>query len=368
LSSPALPILFCLQILDTDGDGVPNWTDLDDDNDGILDTDENINCQKYNFSLDIDVDNGISRYNQCSGSIDGPGVNFWAVNKTPYTGSRYMGFHHTESMSVAIPNTDPVQIGVPYRISIATANATIAEWPSNFPAQMDVYAGTANCATSQLIGTTTLLPAAGAVGSSTPWVNDIFIFTPNVAYTHITFIAREAFTGSTSRGYLLVDGLSLGKNVSDQECYLISDLDGDGIPNSLDLDSDGDGCSDAIEGGAAFTTANLTATTALSGSVSSAAATLGVPVSAGTGQGIGFSQISTVNACTDTDTDGIPDLDDLDDDNDGILDTAENNCSIAVVNKTGTVITKPSSINYTFNSNTVANLIDGVDNNVIVNA
>ncbi len=347
---------------DTDGDGVSDIYDLDDDNDGILDTVENIKCQNYDSTIDISIDNQISVFSQCAGSIDGPGFDFYGFVKPAYTGTRYMGFHENEIMSTAIPNTAPVQIGVPYRVSVATANASINAWNSNFPAKMDIYAGTANCATSQLIGTTTLLPAAGAVGSVTPWVNDIFIFTPNAAYTHLTFVARTEVTGSAQRGYLLVDGLGLGRNIPDQECYLISDLDGDGIPNSLDLDSDGDGCPDAIEGGAAFTNANLTANKALSGTVS----VTGIPTAAGTGQTIGFSQISTVNACTDTDTDGISDIDDLDDDNDGILDTAENNCSIAVVNKTGTVITKPSTINYTFNNNTVANLIDGVDNNAVV--
>jgi hypothetical protein len=106
-----------------------------------------------------------------------------------------------------------------------------------------------------------------------------------------------------------------------------SDTDGDGIVNSLDLDSDGDGCSDAIEGGAAFTATNTTTTGALSGSVSNAAATLGVPTLAGTGQTIGSSQNGAINACTDTDTDGIPDIEDVDDDNDGVLDTAEQSCA-----------------------------------------
>ena len=36
-----------------------------------------------------------------------------------------------------------------------------------------------------------------------------------------------------------------------------SDLDGDGIRNSLDLDSDGDGCADALEGAGALTSSDL---------------------------------------------------------------------------------------------------------------
>ncbi|MBZ5782532.1 hypothetical protein, partial [Klebsiella aerogenes] len=44
------------------------------------------------------------------------------------------------------------------------------------------------------------------------------------------------------------------------------DIDNDGIANSFDLDSDGDACVDAIEGGANFSSANLTSNR-LSGSV-----------------------------------------------------------------------------------------------------
>jgi hypothetical protein len=125
------------------------------------------------------------------------------------------------------------------------------------------------------------------------------------------------------------------------------DTDGDGIPDRLDLDSDGDGCADAIEGGASFTTANLVTSTIAGGNsgagytgtstnsvtqnlgntVGSTATTLGVPTVAGTGQSFGFSQTGALNACLDTDIDGIPDVDDLDDDNDGILDTIELGCS-----------------------------------------
>ena len=36
-----------------------------------------------------------------------------------------------------------------------------------------------------------------------------------------------------------------------------SDVDGDGIPNSRDLDSDGDGCPDALEGAGALTSSSF---------------------------------------------------------------------------------------------------------------
>ena len=41
---------------------------------------------------------------------------------------------------------------------------------------------------------------------------------------------------------------------SEYEIVVFVDTDNDGIPNRLDLDSDGDGCSDALESGATNTT------------------------------------------------------------------------------------------------------------------
>ncbi|TAD87238.1 MAG: hypothetical protein EAY75_06310, partial [Bacteroidetes bacterium] len=71
------------------------------------------------------------------------------------------------------------------------------------------------------------------------------------------------------------------------------DTDGDGIVNSLDTDSDNDGCPDAIEGGAAFTTANIS-----SGRLTGGVSATGIPLSAGGGQTIGSSQIATTLTVT----------------------------------------------------------------------
>jgi len=74
----------------------------------------------------------------------------------------------------------------------------------------------------------------------------------------------------------------------------LTDTDNDMIPNSLDLDSDNDGCPDFIEGGGSFTTADGgtlsdgnggTVTTNLGNTVGTTAGVdNGVPTVAGTGQ------------------------------------------------------------------------------------
>ena len=112
--------------------------------------------------------------------------------------------------------------------------------------------------------------------------------------------------------------------------------DGDGMVDRLDLDSDGDGCFDAIEGGASFNNTNL-----VSGRLSGGVNQLGVPTLAtDRGQSIGYSINSSFNACTDTDNDGTPDVDDLDDDNDGITDANEKNCTATNLDP------NPLSLNY----------------------
>ena len=103
------------------------------------------------------------------------------------------------------------------------------------------------------------------------------------------------------------------------------DFDGDTIPNHQDEDSDGDGCPDAIEGDGVFELADVdTVTWELLGTVDGN----GVPVVAGaTGQALGTAENPSAQGTgcdfTDTDGDTVPDYLDIDDDNDGILDTVE---------------------------------------------
>ena len=93
------------------------------------------------------------------------------------------------------------------------------------------------------------------------------------------------------------------------------DYDGDGIPNHQDLDSDNDGCPDALEGGGSFTTADLT-NNRLTGGVG----VDGIPNVAGSGQAIGSSQDVNTSACPEICNNNI------DDDGDGYIDNFDSDC------------------------------------------
>ena len=115
------------------------------------------------------------------------------------------------------------------------------------------------------------------------------------------------------------------------------DTDGDGIPNSFDLDSDGDACPDAVEAGVKGT---LISGSIKNGTPSSLITTSNVQktkvaapygsngLSDGTETALDngiisytnyynfYAVSSTLNMCADFDLDGVPDLVDIDDDND----------------------------------------------------
>ncbi|AEI51421.1 DUF6923 family protein [Runella slithyformis] len=309
---------------DSDGDGVPDATDLDDDNDGILDTAENYpNCTSlYNW------------------------VSWTSITSTSATGTlRYNG--QSVTVTVSKPNGGltnngsifgvanfPTQYGIPTS-GPALGNSTAGPITVSFSAPLNVPLFAFASLGANVINTpvTVNLSPAYTVewnGQATAY-NSTTQLTGMEGYGIVSFPATSTLTLNFLQNENRTDFNFGIKDVP--TCLTPADTDGDGIPNSLDLDSDADGCPDAIEGGALFTTANLVNSTMAGGStnvtrnlgtnVSSATATLGVPIIAGTGQSIGISQMSAVNGCTDTDGDAIPDTDDLDDDNDGILDTAE---------------------------------------------
>jgi gliding motility-associated-like protein len=197
-----------------------------------------------------------------------------------------------------------------------------------------------------LVNGTTSIPSIGTVAGA-----NIFPVTQNAGkyqYYRIYWVSGGGInaSGYSNEAYFSTNTTYVPSANPKLSCT--TDTDGDSILNHLDLDSDNDGCVDAIEGGASILPTQLvsaggiatvgTGSTAsnqnLCGGttcVSTSGSNIGLPqltsptnYSNTTGQTINTSQDSLVNTCLDSDEDGYPDDIDLDDDNDGILDVVEN--------------------------------------------
>jgi len=321
---------------DSDGDGISDSCDLDDDNDGILDTDE---CSGSNKVVNGTFANS-NNWNLAN----------WGI------GSGYASI--TNDGNVANTNTITQIIN---GLSQGTVNLNFSALFFNGGNQerLDVYLGNtryASFVSAAGNGNVTVTTENGATVNiasfpessswSTGWQNIQMTF-PNTTSDFTKVLKFDAYrTGSGNGDDIGLDNISL----TIPNC----DTDGDGIPNYLDLDSDNDGCFDAIEGSDSVKPAQLKANGSINGAIDSQ----GVPVlvnvggaadiNSAQGQGVGTSQDSTLNACIDTDGDGVPDLEDLDNDNDGILDCTENGFNgdpntVFKSNGNTAVITNPST-------------------------
>ncbi|WP_131431029.1 lectin-like domain-containing protein [Chryseobacterium formosense] len=321
---------------DSDSDGVADMCDLDDDNDGILDTDE---CSGSNKVVNGTFANS-NNWNLAN----------WGI------GSGYASI--TNDGNVANTNTITQIVN---GLSQGTVNLNFSALFFNGGNQerLDVYLGStryASFVSAAGNGNVTVTTENGATVNiasfpessswSTGWQNIQMTF-PNTTSDFTKVLKFDAYrTGSGNGDDIGLDNISL----TIPNC----DTDGDGIPNYLDLDSDGDGCFDAIEGSDSVKLAQLKANGSINGVIDSQ----GVPVlvnvggaadiNSAQGQSVGTSQDSTLNACIDTDGDGVPDLEDLDNDNDGILDCTENGFNgdpntVFKSNGNTTVVTNPST-------------------------
>ena len=143
------------------------------------------------------------------------------------------------------------------------------------------------------------------------------------------FIEANILTGIASEFYFDINNATYqASNYPKADCS--NDTDGDGILNHLDLDSDNDGCSDAIEAGVTTdATANFKYTFISPSNDSNNNGLIDLKESATAGvinytsSYDPFAISANLAACKDTDGDGVSDNVDLDDDNDGILDAVE---------------------------------------------
>ncbi|MEM6271752.1 MAG: T9SS type A sorting domain-containing protein, partial [Bacteroidota bacterium] len=107
------------------------------------------------------------------------------------------------------------------------------------------------------------------------------------------------------------------------------DSDFDGVPNHYDIDADNDGLADAVEANGGATPANFDNAT---GQFTGPVGVNGMPDNAETAVDNGI----TILALTNSDTDALPDYLDIDADNDGIVDNVEIQTTVGYVAPSGT--------------------------------
>jgi gliding motility-associated-like protein len=288
---------------DSDKDGIPDDIDLDDDNDGILDTVENAACTPASITCDTDGD-GIP--NSLDLDSDGDGL-----------------YDVLESGGLDANGDGKVDGGVDERGIPLAAKGGLMPPDTDGDGKQNPYDldsdgdGIPDSVEKGPDGTKPLdtdgdgIPDYRDTDSDGDGIPDSVEKGPNGATPIDTDgDGKPDYLDLDSDGDGIPDSIEKGPNGATP-----LDTDGDGTPDYRDLDSDGDGISDSVEKGPDGTKPLDT-----DGD--------GIPDYRDTdsdGDGIPDSVEKGPNGATplDTDGDGIPDYRDLDSDNDGIPDSVE---------------------------------------------
>ncbi|MFK7771198.1 MAG: T9SS type A sorting domain-containing protein [Saprospiraceae bacterium] len=302
---------------DTDGDGIADINDLDDDNDGIPDDEE---CLKFNSVVingGFENPGNISKYV----IIDAGSVPGWETtapdNKIELWKSGFNSVPSSEGGFFAELNSN--QASSLYQ-SFATAPGSIIKWSLDHRGRSGTDVAEVKIGNSVGTASTQQIMSDGTSG----WGSYSGIYTVPAGQT-TTYFVFEAISaaGGISVGNFLDD-----IQISTLTCYEELDTDNDGIPDLRDLDSDNDGIPDLVEAGGIDTNGDGTIDYPIANDPTSMVDLDGdglADVYDDTDDGgstSGWVAGSPLEE-KDTDGDGIPDAVDLDSDNDGIPDIIE---------------------------------------------
>ncbi|WP_411893779.1 beta strand repeat-containing protein, partial [Winogradskyella sp. A2] len=335
---------------DTDGDGVSDICDLDDDNDGILDI--NDGCSPSN---DIDITGNLGIGSFLSDAEDGT---------YPLPGGTY-DLDITELGGMSIITADPAvgnsqgplfdfrgsngdvgSIELDFSPNIGGGLFKLTDFDNNEVVTIEVFDGTTpvdlTVGTRATVGTQ--IAQSGANGEIFTTIVNSGVNGDATSQDIIGSVLIDLFGVSVTRILVTVQlnstpGLS-GIRFTEVKEFCI-DSDGDSIFDNVDIDSDNDGCFDALEGDGGLLAGQVDGT----GEIIGGQDANGVPSAVSGGQNDISSTDSLITGpqcdddndgvlnlndicagfddAADNDGDGFPDGCDIDDDNDGILDTFE---------------------------------------------
>ncbi|MDQ6480556.1 T9SS type A sorting domain-containing protein [Dyadobacter sp. LHD-138] len=383
---------------DVDCDGVGDLADLDDDNDGVLDTVEMVQCPLASSTASAIL------WDREQEQTPAASLAFFSwkpnISWTPGTGTsippsasgawNLTGLDNNGTLTDAIAKGD-------YQYAIFTTGAKgvyVDAWTYETMTPLVPFGVLIDDEPSFMNpivlsdGTTSTATIANVPANTGPVkavaASDPAYLAPNTTY----YLRMYALTTLAS---VTIDemGLRFFEGASATNCGSDLDTDNDGVPNRLDRDSDGDGCPDAVEAGT-FNKSGVTTTAGIvenggSGSVNSSAPVANSQINGPyNGNGLAdqlqaaidtnsyryiytynYAVASNYNSCDhiDTDGDGINDTADIDDDNDGIQDAVESPACYYTLGELKAASTIQT--NFTLHSaatTTFAAAIDGNDN------
>ncbi|MEE9362785.1 MAG: hypothetical protein V3U92_09320, partial [Cellulophaga sp.] len=288
-----------LSPVSTDGDVIPNYLDIDSDNDGILDRNE---CKFLSviqiYAADFGFPAGVN-----DGSLSGSNLDISSKWGLPLgsivIGVSGVGTHssgYTFSIRDGLPATFTVSGTVPV-MSIVQHSSRVGAMKKDGVMALD---GAKYIQKS-------ILPA-GVISGNTG--NDYYV--KNTTTVDIEEFNRFIWESETPisrvKFYTTASGIDSGIRISLRP-LICSDSDNDGIPNHLDIDSDNDGLPDNVE---AQTTSGYIAPTGLDDDNDGLDNAY---------EGSGNEGLTPVN----TDGEDNADYLDIDSDNDTVLDNNEGN-------------------------------------------
>ncbi|RYF22471.1 MAG: DUF11 domain-containing protein, partial [Flavobacteriales bacterium] len=341
---------------DSDGDGVPDTTDLDDDNDGILDSSENGPCTATSplsstgwKATVYDAPSSTDAWGEISAATTFPTASYYPIATFDY--NEFAGTSDAFDFNFATG-----------AIGLKAANPKVTNYVGG-TIDGNAFGSPVNTQDDYAIMFRKTITAqeAGTYAFDFLYGDDQLFIYKNGVKVYQLLQAYNVPATNNAATITVVEGDVISMLVAEENTWnteirfngrkiagtcTLTDTDGDGIPNYLDLDSDNDGCTDAREGDENVLASQLvtasgtltvgTGSTASNQNLGITVDANGVPtlvnsggaadIGADQGQGIGVSQDSAKSDCLDSDGDGVPDWSDLDDDNDGILDTEELRC------------------------------------------
>ncbi|MEC3875654.1 beta strand repeat-containing protein, partial [Chryseobacterium salviniae] len=285
--------------IDSDGDGVLNVDDLDDDNDGIQDVDE-VTCANL-------FTNGTFNGGTTGWTINSPWEYRASIPNTILQGTASTG----QTVSQTVNFGTPVS-GSNFIWSLDYTNVNFGAFQENeFRINGVLYALVTSAAGTTVDVTTyngaTVNVTSFPPGPSTTTFQKLIFTIPSSGISGNMLVSVSSNTNGAD-----------GDDVYIKNMYIVNDFcdtDSDGVPNRLDLDSDNDGCLDAIDGDASVIASQLvtavgtvtvgTGSTASNQNLGNTVNANGIPqlvsvpynYSNTTGQGIGASQTASISGC-----------------------------------------------------------------------